>query len=73
MKRSEENCSEHFYNDFQVEVDITLDENAKLFDLYRYEIPVFFLESKFVCKNRLDCDKLKLALDEWTKKSEEAS
>lgn len=56
-----------------MEVDITLDENAKLFDLYRYEIPVFFLESKFVCKNRLDCDKLKLALDEWTKKSEEAS
>ena len=55
---------------FQVEVDITLDENSGLFDLYRYEIPVFFLESKFVCKNRIDLDRLKLVLDDWQKSNE---
>ena len=49
---------------FQVEVDITLDENSALFDLYRFEIPVFFLESRFVSKNRIDVDRLLQVLDE---------
>jgi hypothetical protein len=33
----------------------------------RFEIPVFFLESRFVSKNRIDLDRLKLVLDEWEK------
>ena len=44
------------------EVDITLDENQKWFGLYRYEIPVFYLEGKFLCKNRIDLDMLDSAL-----------
>ena len=57
---------------FQVEVDITLDENSALFDLYRFEIPVFFLESKFVCKNRINVDRLRQVLDEFEKSRQEA-
>jgi hypothetical protein len=51
-------------------VDITLDENTALFDLYRFEIPVFFLESRFVSKNRIDLNRLKLGLDEWDEKQQ---
>ena len=45
-----------------VEVDITLPENEKWFELYRYEIPVFYLDEKFLCKNKIDLEKLEEAL-----------
>ena len=41
-----------------VKVDITEDGNESLFDRWRYEIPVFYLENKFLCKNRIDIVKL---------------
>ena len=40
------------------EVDIRAEGNEDLFDLYRYEIPVFFLERRFVSKNFIDLEKL---------------
>jgi hypothetical protein len=51
-----------------VEVDITAEGNEALYDLYRFEIPVFFLETKYVCKNRIDVEKLSRALDDFEKK-----
>ena len=47
-----------------VEVNILAEGNEDLFDLYRYEIPVFFLDRKFVSKNRLDQEKLLKILNE---------
>ena len=44
------------------EVDIRAEGNEELFDLYRYEIPVFFLERKFVSKNFIDLEKLEKEL-----------
>ena len=44
------------------EVDIRAEGNEDLFDLYRYEIPVFFLERKFVSKNFIDLEKLEKEL-----------
>ena len=41
-----------------VKVDITEKGNENLFDRWRYEIPVFYLENKFLCKNRIDIEKL---------------
>ena len=40
------------------EVDIRAEGNEDLFDLYRYEIPVFFLGRKFISKNFIDLVKL---------------
>lgn len=58
------------------EVDIRAEGNEELFDLYRYEIPVFFLERKFVSKNFIDLEKLekelvKLEVDKDGKKQNE--
>ena len=35
-------------------VDITEDGNEDLYDRWKYEIPVFFLGEKYLCKNRID-------------------
>jgi acetyl-CoA C-acetyltransferase len=35
-------------------VDIEAPENIRFKELYRYEIPVLFLEGQFLCKNRLN-------------------
>lgn len=35
-------------------VDITLPENNHMRKLYKYEIPVLFLEGRYVCKHHLD-------------------
>lgn len=45
-------------------VDITASHNKHLQDLFKYEIPVLFLERKFVCKHRLDESALERALTE---------
>jgi hypothetical protein len=36
------------------QVDIGVPENVRFKELYRYEIPVLFLEGQYLCKNRLD-------------------
>ena len=51
------------------EVDILKEGNEELFDLYRYEIPVFFLGRKFISKNKLDLEKLDQALKKLESKS----
>ena len=37
-------------------VDITLPEHENWFNRFRYEIPVFYLDGKFLCKNRMDLE-----------------
>lgn len=44
------------------EVDIEKEGNEVEYNKYRYEIPVFFLNNKFLCKNRMELDKLRVAL-----------
>ncbi|KAJ8678547.1 hypothetical protein QAD02_014334 [Eretmocerus hayati] len=44
-------------------VDITAPGNEHLKELYRYEIPVLFLEGHYLCKHRLDADLLRKRLD----------
>ena len=39
-------------------IDITLEGNEDLYDRWRYEIPVFYLGDKYLCKNRIDIDLL---------------
>lgn len=51
------------------EVDILKEGNEELFDLYRYEIPVFFLGRTFISKNRLDLEKLDQALKKLESKA----
>ncbi len=45
------------------EVDITEDGNEELFDRWRYEIPVFYLDGKYLCRNRIDMVKLRARLE----------
>ncbi|XP_026468109.1 glutaredoxin-like protein C5orf63 homolog [Ctenocephalides felis] len=47
-----------------VEVDIAHKENLRWLRLYRYEIPVLFLEGQYLCKHRLDKDQLEKRLRE---------
>ncbi|CAN8220606.1 unnamed protein product [Coccothraustes coccothraustes] len=39
------------------EVDITLPENSAWYDKYKYDIPVFHLNGKFLMKHRVDIPK----------------
>ncbi|XP_054253975.1 glutaredoxin-like protein C5orf63 homolog [Indicator indicator] len=39
------------------EVDITLPENSAWYDKYRYDIPVFHLNGKFLMKHQVDTAK----------------
>ncbi|XP_064258816.1 glutaredoxin-like protein C5orf63 homolog [Passer domesticus] len=39
------------------EVDITLPENSAWYDKYKYDIPVFHLNGKFLMKHRVDVRK----------------
>ena len=45
------------------QIDIRLPENAQWFGRYRYEIPVFHLNEKFLMKNRVDLKLLEEKLD----------
>jgi len=47
------------------QVDIEEPENEKWFGLYRYEIPVFYFENKFLSKNRIDLEKLQSKIREF--------
>lgn len=44
------------------QVDIEAKENLNLRKLYRYEIPVVFLNGKFLCKHRIDVDQFERRL-----------
>ena len=46
------------------EVDIKLPENKKWFGLYRYEIPVFHLNGKFLMKHQVDLNFLEQHLSQ---------
>ena len=39
-------------------VDICRPGNEDLYDRWRYEIPVFYLNDKYLCKNSIDIEKL---------------
>ena len=41
------------------EVYITDAGNEDLYDRWKWEIPVFYLDGKFLCKNRIDLELLK--------------
>lgn len=45
-------------------VNIATKENLKYLRLYRYEIPVLFLNGEFLCKHRLNRDLLEKSLKE---------
>jgi len=51
-------------------IDIEEEGNEEWFNKFRYEIPVFFLDKKFLCKNRIDLDAFNSALEEYHTKSE---
>ncbi|XP_072752719.1 acetyl-CoA acetyltransferase, mitochondrial isoform X1 [Anoplolepis gracilipes] len=51
------------------EVDITVLDNERYFELYKYDIPVLFLEGQYLCKHRLDADLLTRRLYELTRKN----
>uniref|UniRef100_A0A8C5UNS4 Glutaredoxin-like protein n=1 Tax=Malurus cyaneus samueli TaxID=2593467 RepID=A0A8C5UNS4_9PASS len=48
------------------EVDITLPENSIWYDKYKYDIPVFHLNGKFLMKHRVDLQKF----EDWLTKLE---
>ena len=37
---------------------VNIEEDEALFDRWRFEIPVFFINDKYLCKNRIDVDLL---------------
>lgn len=43
-------------------IDIEEDGREADYDKYRYEIPVFYFNKKFLCKNRIDLDKFHSAV-----------
>ncbi|CAG5134421.1 unnamed protein product [Candidula unifasciata] len=50
-------------------VDITSPENRAWWKLYRYEIPVFHLNGRFLMKHKADLDIFKTALSDFHKKN----
>nr|XP_031846898.1 acetyl-CoA acetyltransferase B, mitochondrial isoform X1 [Nomia melanderi] len=48
------------------EVDITMPGNERFLKLYKYEIPVLFLEGQFLCKHRLNSELLERRLKDLT-------
>lgn len=47
-----------------LKVDITRKENVKYLRLYRFDIPVLFLNGQFLCMHRLNPDLLRKRLDD---------
>ncbi|PBC33434.1 Acetyl-CoA acetyltransferase [Apis cerana cerana] len=55
----------HFFGRYQLqEIDITASGNEQYLKLYKYEIPVLFLEGQFLCKHYLDSELLERKLQE---------
>ena len=54
-----------FKGRYQLElVDITKPGNEHLMALYKYDIPVLFLENQYLCKHKLDTELLNNRLQE---------
>ena len=49
-------------------IDIEEEGREAEYDKFRYEIPVFFLDKKFLCKNYIDLDKFHSAMKELNEK-----
>ena len=49
-------------------IDIEEEGRETEYDKFRYEIPVFFLDKKFLCKNYIDLDKFHSAMKELNEK-----
>ena len=61
------NLDERLLAKFQIkEIDITEDGNEDLYDRWKWEIPVFYLEDKFLCKNRIDLELLKERIETYS-------
>lgn len=57
--------SSRLWNRFQFqEIDISLPENRKWYGTYRFDIPVFHLNGKFLMKHRVDLSLLEQRLAE---------
>jgi len=57
----------NFAGHYQLEeIDITAQGNERYFKLYRYDIPVLFLEGQYLCKHRLDADLLRSRLRDFS-------
>jgi len=52
------------------EVDIEEEGREEEYNKFRYEIPVFFLNNKFLCKNRIDMLKFHNAMEAIANNSE---
>ena len=66
LEEIEENLPKELLKDILVEkVDITDDGNEALYDRWRFEIPVFYFEDKYLCKNRIDIPKLIEKLEKY--------
>ena len=46
-------------------IDIEDDGREKEYDKFKYEIPVFFFNKKFLCKNNIDLEKFHSALKDY--------
>ncbi|XP_066586501.1 acetyl-CoA acetyltransferase, mitochondrial [Prorops nasuta] len=63
-----EELESRFKGRYQIEeIDITEKKNEGIRKLYRYEIPVLFLEGQYLCKHRLDQELLERRLREFEK------
>ena len=49
-------------------IDIEEEGREAEYDKFRYEIPVFFLDKKFLCKNYIDLNKFHSAMNEFNEK-----
>ncbi|XP_043266663.1 acetyl-CoA acetyltransferase, mitochondrial isoform X2 [Venturia canescens] len=59
----------HFSSRYQLEqIDISAQGNESFYKLYRYDIPVLFLEGQYLCKHRLDTQLLEKRLKELSEK-----
>ena len=47
------------------EIDITDEGHEEWYHKYKYEIPVFFFEKKYLCKNFIDLEKFQGELEKF--------
>ena len=65
-----EQLSPHLHKVTLEVIDIEEEGREAEYDKFRYEIPVFFFNKKFLCKNRIDLDKFDAAVDLASQKTE---
>ena len=63
-----EKLSQHLENVSLEVIDIEEEGREAEYDKFRYEIPVFFLDKKFLCKNSIDLKKFHSAMKEFNEK-----